>query len=170
MIMQNYQFLPGLFLRAPFYSFDSYDLSRLPEVLALPAFRNALWLGSPVFYQAMEKKDFVWERLTGRERHTLAKYVNRICFRPTPFGHFASFTLLGWGEGESVQLGTEQQAVLHLLPDNARPGHAFPYQGALLIPNPTLYRLGRAWRYYRSRISDPGGYTFSLDETQPVKI
>src|SRR5258708_1800404 len=112
----EYQFLPDLFLRAPYYSFAGYDLDRLPEVLGHQAFRNAIFLASPDFYRILTAKDFDFAKMSGKEKHTLYKYYNRMCFRPTPFGSFASFTLLEWGRGDTVRLSVDQDARLHLLP------------------------------------------------------
>jgi hypothetical protein len=113
----SYEFLPELFLRAPYYSFNGYDPERLAEVLATAAFRNAVFLASPAFYLVLEAKGFAFERLGAKEKHTLCKYYNRMCFRPVPFGSFASFSLLCWGSGGAVKLSGDQEAVLHLLPD-----------------------------------------------------
>jgi hypothetical protein len=46
---EHYEFLPDLFLRAPFYSFEKYSLGALPRVLKEQYFQNAVWLASPVF-------------------------------------------------------------------------------------------------------------------------
>ncbi|KIA90917.1 hypothetical protein OC25_23750, partial [Pedobacter kyungheensis] len=114
-----YRFLPEVFLRAPYYSFSGYDLSRLPEVLQQQAFRNAVFLASAGFYRLLEKKEFDFDRLTDKEKHSLFKYYNRMCFRSTPFGSFSSFTLLQWGSGGQVRLSEADESVLHLLPDQA---------------------------------------------------
>jgi thiopeptide-type bacteriocin biosynthesis protein len=171
--MTTYQLLPALFLRAPFYSFRDYSLARLPEVLGRPGFRNALRLASPGFYQLLENKEFVWERLGEKERHTLGKYYNRMCFRPTPFGSFASFTLLAWADGEPVQLADAPETRLHLLPDQPERLAALrrPLSAATpLVGNPTLYRLGKSWRYYRSVIDEKGRYRFGIQEMDAVRF
>jgi len=161
-----YRFLPQLFLRAPYYSFAGYDLSRLPEVLQEQAFRNAVFLASPGFYALLEKKEFDFDRLTDKQKHTLYKYYNRMCFRPTPFGSFSSFTLLRWGTGDQVRLAGSDGALLHLLPD-----HEFlrkvkngveadlPEQ---LMANPALYRFNEVLRYTKSSLDDKGSFGFSL--------
>ena len=58
-----YRFLPQVFLRAPYYSFSGYDLSRLPEVLQEQAFRNAVFLASAAFFALLEKKEFDFDSL-----------------------------------------------------------------------------------------------------------
>jgi len=169
-----YRFLPELFLRAPYYSFTGYDLSRLPEVLQEQAFRNAVFLASVEFYALLEKKGFDFDQLSEKERHTLYKYYNRMCFRPTPFGSFSSFTLLAWGIGSQVRLGGGAEAVLHLLPDQALLSQLKKKAGVglseRLVVNPALYRFQDAFRYTRSALDDKGRFSFSLEGIAAVRF
>jgi len=162
-----YQFLPELFLRAPYYSFAGYDLSRLPEVLQEQAFRNAVFLASMEFYTVLGKKGFDFDRLSDKERHTLYKYYNRMCFRPTPFGSFSSFTLLEWGSGSQVRLAGSSESVLHLLPDQGLLSQLKKKAGAglsdRLIVNPALYRFNDVFRYTKSLPDDNGRFSFALE-------
>ncbi|MET3982030.1 thiopeptide-type bacteriocin biosynthesis protein [Mucilaginibacter sp. UYP25] len=171
----EYHFLPQLFLRAPHYSFGGYDLSRLPEALLQQDFRNAIWLASPEFYQALAKKDFQFDKLLPKEIHTVYKYYNRICFRPTPFGAFASFTLLNWADGEAVKIGGNSAACIHLLPDqmtlnvvNSLRNNELAAEQ--LIVNPCLYKVGRLYRYTKSAVTDKNRYEFSLEAIEAVKF
>jgi len=164
----DYQFLPELFLRAPYYSFAGYDLERLPEVLATTVFRNAIYLASPDFYRVLEAKAFDFNRLGQKEKHTLYKYYNRMCFRPTPFGSFASFTMIEWGAGETIRLADDDQALLHLLPDESlltaiSNAAMLPSSSDLLISNPTLYGFGKEYRYIKTTADAKGHYQFSID-------
>jgi thiopeptide-type bacteriocin biosynthesis protein len=169
--MQKLKLLPDLFLRAPQYTFQGYHPDRLPEVIAMASFRMALRLASPEFYAVLAAKDFVFERLNDREYHSLCKYYNRMCFRPTPFGSFASFTLLRWAENTAVRLAAEEQLILHVLPDQADRQPAQPFsKDTLIIRNPTLYRVEGAWRYYRFLADEQGKYRFSLQEIDAVRF
>lgn len=164
----EYEFLPKLFLRAPYYSFARYDLERLPEVLADQVFRNAIWLASPGFYKQLQRKRFDFDSLSEKEKNTLYKYYNRMCFRPTPFGGFASFTNLAWGSGGTVYLESDEQTLLHLLPDQELISqlNALANDQAdetLLTKNPTLYRFGSEFRFIKSSSDDNGRYHFSVD-------
>lgn len=171
----GYSFLPELLLRTPHYSFGGYDLSRIPEVLQQQEFRDAIWLASPALHQALAKKGFDADKLLPKERHTLHKYYNRMCFRPTPFGAFASFTLLQWGKGEAVRIGGKEQSVLHLLPDQ-QTLHAVraKWDGVLaeshLVVNPCLYQVGKRYRYPRSEVNASGRYEFSLEALEAVRF
>ena len=85
-LIKEFEFFGEVFLRAPLYSFEEYALDKMPAVLALQSFRNALWLASPDFYQVLAGKNFCWEQLREKERFSVYKYYNRMSFRPTPFG------------------------------------------------------------------------------------
>jgi len=169
-----YRFLPQLFLRAPYYSFAGYDLSRLPEVLQEQAFRNAVFLASAAFFALLEKKEFDFDKLAEREKHTLYKYYNRMCFRPTPFGSFSSFTLLNWGNDGQVRLAGNDGSVLHLLPDHEflrklRIRKETDLSDRLLV-NPALYRFNDVFRYTKSSLDDQGRFRFSLEGIDAVKF
>jgi thiopeptide-type bacteriocin biosynthesis protein len=170
-----YKFLPALFLRAPHYSFSGYDLNRLPAVLRQQDFLNAIWLASPGFYRILENKDFGYERLEPRQRHTLHKYYNRICFRPTPFGSFASFSLLEWGTGDPVRLPAGSGGSLHLLPDRqlTEKGGRFAGQNRMadvLVVNPCLYHVHDVFRYFKSVVQADGRYAFTLEAIEAVSF
>ncbi|MFD0767141.1 lantibiotic dehydratase [Mucilaginibacter lutimaris] len=159
-----YRLLPHLLLRAPFYSFAVYDLKRMPQVMGDLHFRNALYLASPALYEMLRRKDFNWDECLERERHTLRKYYNRMAFRPTPFGSFATFTLLADNGAEGVELAKDQEVLLHLRPDEGlRAPGGEPADDTLLIRNPLLYPLGKQYRFIRSEQDDQGKYQFVLD-------
>ncbi|MDN5288977.1 MAG: hypothetical protein JWR38_5251 [Mucilaginibacter sp.] len=168
MMDAEYEFLPELFLRAPYYSFARYDLERLSEVLADQVFRNALWLASPAFYRQLQSNDFDFHSLLEKEKNTLYKYYNRMCFRPTPFGGFASFTNLDWENGGTVYLENEEQVRLHLLPDQGlisglNESVDDQTSETLLTKNPTLYRFGGEFRFIKSSLDSKGRYHFTVD-------
>ncbi len=163
----TYTFLSELFLRAPYYSFGGYDPDRLEEVLKDHGFRNGLFLASPAFYRVLKEKGFELCRLSEKEKHSAGKYYNRMCFRPTPFGSFASFTLLSWAGGETVKLAGEEGTVLHLFPDAklaaSQPRVPIAKGDIELIKNPTLYALGSEMRFVKSVIDPRGHYRFTLE-------
>jgi thiopeptide-type bacteriocin biosynthesis protein len=162
----SYQFFPELFLRAPYYSFSLYDLERVAELLEDEVFRNALWLASPAFYQVLSAAGFDYRQLSSKQRHTLNKYYNRMCFRPTPFGSFATFTLLEWSEKGPVQLKKNREVLLHLVADQQLVAAVLKNRNlvdALFHLNPLLYPIGRDYRIIRSMTDDKGKYHFSVD-------
>jgi thiopeptide-type bacteriocin biosynthesis protein len=159
---EDYSFLSSLVLRAPFYSPDIYSAELLPKILGEQIFRNALLLASPDLYRAIAKKGFCFNELTDKERLTLFKYYNRMSFRPTPFGAFASVSAVDWSADSQIRLGSP---VLHLLPSLEAKIHerAGTTGGqTMLIANPTLYKFGQTWRYVRSQTNPSGKLEFSL--------
>lgn len=169
-----YRFLPQVFLRTPYYSFSGYDLSRLPEVIQEQAFRNAVFLASAGFYALLEKKEFNFDKLADKEKHTLYKYYNRMCFRPTPFGSFSSFTLLQWESGGQVRLAGSEGSILHLLPDQKflRKLHnraEVELPDGLMV-NPALYRFNDVFRFTKSSLDDKGQFSFSLEGIAAAKF
>jgi thiopeptide-type bacteriocin biosynthesis protein len=169
----DFYFLPELFLRAPQYSFNSYELSRLPEVLQQQEFKNAVWLASPDFYQILVQKDFDFDRLNDKERFTAGKYYNRICYRPTPFGSFSSFTLLKWETGAPVIIADKSDAKLHVLPDQQHLspiGTQLDLPTAELIINPCLYKLDKTYRFPQGVLTNNKKYDFKLKALDAVKF
>ena len=172
---KSFVFFDTLFLRAPFYSFEDYALNRMPEILAQGSFRNALWLASPEFYGLLEKKKFDWDSLERKEQFSLYKYYNRMSFRPTPFGAFASFSLVEWNEKDAVRLCAEKDAVLHLLPsrqwteqyDLIRQNKAADYR---LRTNPTLNRVGNTFRFIRSVTLPTGKLKFQVNDIKAEQL
>lgn len=161
----EYDFFAELLVRSPFYSLDDYDLNRLPDILQSIDFRNALWLASPEFYRLIEKKDFAWSGLMEKERLSLQKYYNRMSFRSTPFGSFASFSLVKWSTDQQLRLENKSAAILHLLPSISQKAvirHSLATPEALLRSNPLLYRLGIEWRYMKAMVDDKGKFNFTI--------
>jgi thiopeptide-type bacteriocin biosynthesis protein len=159
--------LPEVFLRAPLYSFTRYQPAALPEILKTTLFQNALYLASPAFYGFMQAKDFDAGRLSEKETRGLWKYYNRMCFRPTPFGAFASFTLAGWSREVTAELAGTPAALLHLLPAAQllaawRAAQPPPADEDRLRLNPTAYHAGRSIRFVRSQAQDSGRLHFYL--------
>jgi len=124
-------------------------------------FRAAIYLASRSFYAILEKQDFVLGKLSDREVSTLRKYINRYCFRPTPFGLFASVTLMEWGASpdhtdngpptfephfytdQNYQAIISQELLRVELKDGAR------FEG-----NPSLYRVFNEYRFFRVALDE----------------
>jgi thiopeptide-type bacteriocin biosynthesis protein len=163
---QKYTFSDQVLLRTPFYSFRDYDPANLEAVLSREDFRNALWLASMDFYSLLEKKEFDYGRLQARERYTLQKYYNRMSFRPTPFGSFAAFTLTQWKAAQELRLERAPDCLLHLLPSLEWKAAGLSQEmiscDLPIAANPTLYQVGREWRFTRSVPEPSGKLVFSL--------
>jgi thiopeptide-type bacteriocin biosynthesis protein len=162
---EEYNFFNSIIVRTPFYSLDAYSADLLPEIIGEQVFQNALLLASPDLYGSIEKKGFRYDDLLDKERLTLFKYYNRMSFRPTPFGAFASVSLAGWLKQSPGRLGLSGRATLILLPSleakiSGRAGRAG--DKTMLFVNPALYRLGASWRYIHSSTAISGKLEFTL--------
>jgi len=166
--MPSYHFAEHLLLRMPVKGPDNY-CSGLQSFLNDPLFLSALCLASSAFYNRLQHSGFKIENLTDKEKHTLRKYVNRICFRATPFGLFSSVSLIQWGAQTVFPCPAETAYQVTSEPDQAyvmglsqelgqseletRPS----YEG-----NPSLYRAGNEYRFIRTGIDE----TFTMRDYQ----
>jgi thiopeptide-type bacteriocin biosynthesis protein len=156
----EYTFAPYLLLRMPVKSPADYD-GNFQHFLNDRPFRSAIYLASPVFYSTLEKHGFKIDHLTEKELTTLQKYVNRYCFRPTPFGLFASITLLKWPS--QVNTSSKIKLSVHVNASMAVQNHIYEnWVKPELIPqisytgNPSLYRLSNEYRFFRTHVDDAG--------------
>ena len=149
-----FDILPDLFLRAPLYSYTAY-LPGTARFLDDPSFRLAIYLASRSFFELLANKDFDVSRLNAKELLTLQKYYNRMCFRPTPFGVFSSFTITHWGPGPGIVLAGESDTIVHTLPDQQTAlelGRILKGAGLAesYLLNPSLYRFDDHFRFIRT--------------------
>jgi thiopeptide-type bacteriocin biosynthesis protein len=165
----NYQFLNDLILRAPIFSFQQYQPESIGDILKNPYFRMGLYLASPQLYHVLEIKDFKIEAFSEKERLSVLKYYNRMSFRPTPFGSFASFTLTEWGTQGGIRLHPREHSKLHLLIDQqialqlARELTKEVTPGFYHV-NPTLYKAGGSFRFIKTDYSgEKGTIHFDLE-------
>ncbi|RKR84626.1 thiopeptide-type bacteriocin biosynthesis protein [Mucilaginibacter gracilis] len=139
-------------VRAPFFSYIDYTQVKLDKIIGDPYFQEALFLASPGLYHNLEEKQFDNARLSEREKLSVQKYFNRMCFRPTPFGAFSSFSVTTWGKDETIILKNED-AKLHLNVDQEIVNRLSPLfvnddpEQNLFIANPALYQWGRDFRF-----------------------
>ena len=102
--MNNYHFFPVTVLRTPAFSFKDHGEPNLRRTLKNNYFQKALLIASAVVYRQLEKVDFDLDRLNPKEVNTVKKYFNRICFRPTPFGTFSTFSAVSWGQQQYIEV------------------------------------------------------------------
>ncbi|PTX18263.1 thiopeptide-type bacteriocin biosynthesis protein [Pontibacter mucosus] len=175
--MATFRFHPGLLLRTPALPLTSYDPESLPAPLSDSYFLAALRLASPVLYQVVEGSNFTYEDLTPKVKASLQKYVNRMCFRPTPFGLFSGFAFTNWGKPEpfilqeeksrshlSLSFSCSQRLAAELLANELAPVQRFR-------PNPSLYKVPGGFRYIRFQEDATGSKReFSIDNLQGGSI
>lgn len=87
---------PFLLVRSPAYSYENFNESFLKQALTTDFFRASLFFASQTLYIELKKKDFDYTQFNEQVKTTLWKYLNRMCFRPLPYGLFSSFSLAKW--------------------------------------------------------------------------
>lgn len=104
-----------LLIRSPAYSYENFTLEYLKEVLQTDFFRAALFFASQTFYTELKKKKFDYNQLDSNSKLTLWKYLNRMCFRPLPYGLFSSFSAATWGinGNDKMYFADDGELVVH---------------------------------------------------------
>jgi thiopeptide-type bacteriocin biosynthesis protein len=160
--MDKLIFSRHLVLRMPARPASDY-LNGSQSFLDDRVFRAAIYLASPLFFERLRTTGFSVTQLTEKEKNTLLKYMNRICFRPTPFGLFSSVSLIGWQEGNGRILPHEGTLRPHVSADETFVA-AFskevlakmPPRYAIFVPNRGLYRAVGEYRFIRSELNETG--------------
>lgn len=176
--MLRYHFYPTLLVRSPVYSYRDYPEKDSAQILKDPFFTAAIRLGSQSLYRELEKNRFSYENLDKKAVHSLRKYLNRMHFRPTPFGIFSGFSLMSWGTCNGLPLMLDNGLKMHI-----QFSHAFSAGlGEQLAStelkthqtyrkNTSVYRVRNECRYIRyERKPDGRGKDYYIDsfEHQPL--
>lgn len=106
--MIKIEFLPKVLLRLPRFSY----VDELEDVW--PHLKEAIQHSSPSFYQII--KDIDYSEITSlnkKAQFTIWKYFNRAKYRATPYGHFASCSILGSAEQLPNVIKVESSIKLH---------------------------------------------------------
>jgi len=118
-------------------------------------FRAAILLASPLFFEKLRKRGFILKDLSEKEKLTVKKYINRYCYRPTPFGLFSSVSLIEWGDSDSIFTKSETVLNYKILLDQSfqtiiisglSEKQLFP--DSLYEPNPSIYRALKEYRFF----------------------
>ena len=156
MLSDTFTFHPALILRTPTLGFNQ-EISKeaLKEYLLQPIFEEALYLASPTLYQ--ESRKWLAGQLKSKAEvaklvSSLAKYLNRSRSRCTPFGRFASSSVVQWQRSSAISLGNETRCArldMSLLRALAQQLSAHPLIQRHLryYPNSSWYTIGDEVRY-----------------------
>ncbi|MBB5637925.1 thiopeptide-type bacteriocin biosynthesis protein [Pedobacter cryoconitis] len=106
-----------LLVRSPAYSYQNFSLLFLQKVLKTDFFKASLFFASQTLYLELKKKCFDYDQLDEHAKITLWKYLNRMCFRPLPYGLFSSFSLAGWTFQQENPLRLNGKGQLTAIPD-----------------------------------------------------
>src|SRR5690606_11827056 len=93
-----------LLLRTPVYPHQAYQENSLSDRLDSVFFKAAIQLASPALYRELEKQAFQPESLSPKALLAVRKYLNRMRYRPTPFGLFSSFAVADWADEPNTNL------------------------------------------------------------------
>ncbi|WP_367868099.1 thiopeptide-type bacteriocin biosynthesis protein [Pedobacter sp. WC2423] len=108
---------PFLLVRSPAYSYENFNESFLQQALTTDFFRASLFFASQTLYIELKKKNFDYTQFNEQVKTTLWKYLNRMCFRPLPYGLFSSFSLAKWTAEKGNNLLFSGKGELKALPD-----------------------------------------------------
>lgn len=159
----NYSFYPKMLIRTPARPYSDFSPQHLSKVLLDKDFQQALLMASPELYTALSKHGFAYDLLNMEHRLAAFKYYNRMSYRATPFGAFASISLLKWGvENKLMVRGSEQLLMTFPNFGTAGPIPVCEEQGLIYV-NPSIYKLGSQFRYlFRQRSTGGERSTFRI--------
>lgn len=170
LFMNNLTFIPALILRSPIYSFTDYCPSKLKSLLSNPSFILGVYLASPTLFNIIENAEYDVGRLNKSQQLSLVKYVNRMHYRPTPFGSFSSFSITQWGDGDNLCLAGFADLKFHTNWDQeVILKHSLAYIASQwcetqLQINHTLYNVKDEYRFVRTHFDfDKRVINFSLE-------
>jgi thiopeptide-type bacteriocin biosynthesis protein len=157
----RYDIAQQLLLRMPVK--NPIDYARQPQYfLNDQFFLAAMRVATPAFYALLKSRQFHANELSAKEVHTLQKYINRYCFRPTPFGLFASVTLVEWS---NYLISTSSPPTFEAFIRTAMPlqNQLSKYlltqgqiSGTLYESNPSIYRVLNEYRFFRTGLDEIG--------------
>jgi thiopeptide-type bacteriocin biosynthesis protein len=149
--MSNFQVDDFVLLRMPAYSYKNYDVAFLTSALETDFFRCAIFFASRSFYDELQKNSFDYGRLSVKAQTSLWKYFNRMCYRSVPYGLFASFATVKWGDFSS-SIPVAGPGVLYACPDfkmlfdYLQSVPAVSVSDLKYFPNNTLYQSSQQLR------------------------
>jgi len=168
----NYHFSKYLLQRVPLFPINHYDGS-LQIAIDDSIFQAAIYLASPQFYARLEKAGFNLSKMDMREVITLSRYYNRACFRPTPFGYFASVGMGHWSISGHPPINETADALLAyvqpaewVLQNIIRRSTRLNLPDELFEANPTLYRVKKYYRFIKEEVGNNNKRTFQLQSSQ----
>jgi thiopeptide-type bacteriocin biosynthesis protein len=131
---------------------------RLESLLARPAVQEALFLASPDLVARLAEVGSLEE--SGRVELAIARYVFRMCGRPTPFGLFAGSTVGSVGVETAIDLAPLAAYERHARLDNDYLFNLVDHLESAadlaatlqLAPNSSLYKSAATFRFAETRL------------------
>ncbi|PWK70837.1 thiopeptide-type bacteriocin biosynthesis protein [Mucilaginibacter oryzae] len=166
----NLSFHQQIFVRTANESFDDFNYDDLRVIIKERRFQHAIFFASETLHSELHQRDFVYDDLPEKVRTSLKKYYNRLCFRATPFGLFASTGIISWGKNHGASVQTLSRSayiypdfplLLNIYRDEATRVHDLQ----TYLANNTIYRVSNGYRYI-SFIKDINGNRFQLNSLE----
>jgi thiopeptide-type bacteriocin biosynthesis protein len=158
----NYTFYPLLIVRTPAKAYSDFDTDCLASLLLKPDFQYALSLASPDLFDALQNLSFDFTKLSQKLQLAVYRYYNRMSFRPTPFGAFASVGTAEWSDN-GQQLVREETAKLMTFRNF---GEALALNSNkekdLIHINKSIYRVGDQLRFIFRQVHEGKRASFRL--------
>jgi thiopeptide-type bacteriocin biosynthesis protein len=155
----TYHISQHLLLRMPVKNPADYN-AEPQNFLDDPFFQAAIYVASPIFFSSLLQQGMNAGSLSSKEMHTLRKYINRYCYRPTPFGLFSFVSQVGWAEHIEISSGPNLRACIRtdMGFQNLLSGTLLNTRraGAMFERNPSLYRVLNEYRFFRTGLDETG--------------
>ncbi|SHN33725.1 lantibiotic dehydratase [Mucilaginibacter sp. OK098] len=151
-------FFSELVLRTPAFPINKYAASvdKIDDLLLDELFMDAVAIASPDLFESCEKLkngQITDSKKALKIKVTLLKYLNRICYRPTPFGAFASCSTLHWGGSKDIVID-ELNMSFHISLDTLFLCQLIEKLELEFKPllsyrlNSSIYKAGNEYRFY----------------------
>ena len=174
--MSLYQFHNTVVLRHPVYSFQQFSEDSLAAKLQDNFFRDSIYLCSPTVFDELKKSGFEYGRLSGKLKNTLFKYLNRMCYRPTPFGLCAAVSTVNWADSGNDILLNAATLKPHVKLSYARSLKVaadmmpIPQHQLKVKANATLYKVGKQIRYIKCLQENADKITFCIASADATRL
>ncbi|QQL49976.1 lantibiotic dehydratase [Mucilaginibacter ginkgonis] len=155
--MPDYIFAKHAILRRPLHvGISPLDLEYF---LNSPIFKAAVYIATPDYYYLLESNNFEAANLNRKSLNTLKKYINRFCYRPVPFGLFASVSYVQWQDNINQFKTTDQNAYAFIAFSQQLINTIYKYHNHNFDPsikyflNFTVYKNDNEYRYIKTSLS-----------------
>ncbi|MEJ2881398.1 lantibiotic dehydratase [Pedobacter sp. GR22-6] len=154
---RKFSFSPKMVVRTPAMPFTTFNPNGLRNILLNVNFQYALSEASPVLFDALKKCGFEYQSMGDELLTSTFNYYNRMCYRPTPFGAFASVALSEWSrntnsiilQGQQTKINIPAFSGIEALQD-------FDQDDVSIYANPSIYEVGGQIRYLFRQVQTDG--------------
>ncbi|RZJ76930.1 MAG: hypothetical protein EOO45_00490 [Flavobacterium sp.] len=171
--LMNYLFYPTLIVRTPAKPYTGFNPDILEALLLTEDFQYALSLASPNLFFTLKNLEFKYSKLSPKLQLAVYRYYNRMSFRPTPFGAFASVATTCWSAlGQPLVRSTAVDLIVFKNFDHSTDPE-MDSADSLVYVNPSLYRAGDQLRFIFRQKQHGKRATFklmSIPRSKPLAV